>query len=158
MIYKPKHKMNDGDMVAGVVYAAAAEELIRGQFDVMGEEGGKPRQPFVSGYMVEVDDASECDVEAAWEGQVEMDDGQWGLRGGVDDVEDDKGCECSYFCRGKIDETKQIQARKGATGVSEWSQVDLDRKTVLCAKRQLDELELRELAAINRRLGYDVTG
>ncbi len=108
--------------------------------------------------MVEVDDASECDVEAAWEGQVEMDDGQWGLRGGVDDVEDDKGCECSYFCRGKIDETKQIQARKGATGVSEWSQVDLDRKTVLCAKRQLDELELRELAAINRRLGYDVTG
>ena len=38
-----------------------------------------------------------------------------------------------------------------------WIEVDLDRKTVLTSKRRLTTLELTELAAINRRLGFDVT-
>jgi hypothetical protein len=40
---------------------------------------------------------------------------------------------------------------------SHWSEVDLDRKTVLCNKRTLTDAELRELSGINRRLGYNVT-
>ncbi len=119
-VYKDKHEMNEGDMVAGVVYAAAAEQMIRGQFDVMDEEGGKSHQPTVIGYMVRVDD-----IDAV----VEMEnDEQWGLKGGVDDA--------------KVDTPLQV---------------DLDRETVLRNKRMRTDFELKELAAIYRRLGYDVT-
>ena len=104
-IYKQKHEMNEGDMVAGVVYAAAAEQVIRKQFTVHRVEGGEgfmnltiDYQPTVIGYMV---------------------------LGVVDDVKE---------------------------GIP-----DLDRRFELITKRRLTDLELKELAAINRRLGYDVT-
>ena len=186
-VYRPEHEMAEDDMVAGVVYAAAAEQVIQRQFSWENHYSwGPPYQPTVIGYMVEVDDdkgemddtfriieeelakSGDCThfptreqvleiVKNLHNKNISEPDEQWGLKGGVDDVEDDKGCECSYFCRGKIDETKQIQARKGATGVSEWSQVDLDRKGVLCNIPVLNDLQLKELAAINRRLGHDVT-
>ena len=117
--YKPKHEMNEGDTAAGVVYATAAEQRIRGAFDLLDSEDvwdGDP--PTVIGYMVEVDDTEGMDAwEDAWEG--------------VDDDEPEE--------------------------YNPWTQIDLDRKTELTNKRRLNDVELKELAAINRRLGRDVT-
>ncbi len=109
--YKLKHEMNDGDTVAGVVYAVAAEQVIRQLYDQLTQaqlNQSRIAQPTVIGYMVEVDDEA-----------------------GMDDAD------------GYLDS---------------WSQVDLDRKTVLINLPSLSQTELRELAAINRRLDYDVTG
>ena len=64
--FKSVEEMNEGDIVAGVVYAAVAEHVIREQFSTHPDPGDQyPYQPTVIGYMVEVDDE------------------QWGLRGGV---------------------------------------------------------------------------
>ena len=120
--FKPVDEINDDDTVAGVVYAAAAEQVIREQFDVMGEEGGKPFQPTVIGYMVTVDDD-----------KGEMDDSK--PRKCVYDGDD----LCSHIEDGS------------------WPQVDFERKGVLCNIPVLNDLQLKELAAINRRLGHDVT-
>jgi len=48
MKYKTVEEMNDGEMVAGVVYAAAAEQRIQSAFDAIGFD-----QPTVIGYIVE---------------------------------------------------------------------------------------------------------
>ncbi len=174
--FKPVDEMNEGDTVAGVVYAAAAEQVIRKAF---GEEHN-PYQPTVIGYMVEVND-----IDAV----VEMEnDEQWGLKGGVDDAKvDDEhdwrppDCDCNPPCevdddKGEMDdgsrltpckfrgwESINIDRYRTAHGSfrckpsDEWSQVDLDRKTVLINLPSLSQTELLELAAINRRLGMDVT-
>ena len=128
MIYKDKHEMNEGDTVAGVVYAAAAEELIRREFEreTSWKDNDRPEyayQPTVIGYMVRVDD----------------------VKGEMDD---------------DFDNTISFRSDSRAyhKGDDHWSQVDLDRREVLRDKRNRSDLEYLELAAINRRLGYDVTG
>ncbi len=58
-VYKSKEEMNEGDMVAGVVYAAAAEQAIRQLYDQLTQaqlNQSRIDQPTVIGYMVTVED------------------------------------------------------------------------------------------------------
>ena len=99
--FKREDEMRDGDMIAGVCYAAAAEGLIK---RVFGLDVDNHYQPTVIGYLVEADnDEDELTVN------------------------------------------------------SHWSEVDLDRQSALRNKGRLTDTELLELAAVERRLGYNVT-
>ena len=59
-VYKPKHEMNEGDIIAGVVYAAAAEQAIRQHFEHFESHPDPmnqyPHQPTIIGYIVEVNE------------------------------------------------------------------------------------------------------
>jgi len=174
--YKLKSEMNEGDTVVGVVYAVGAEQVIRDGFDVLEEFNNVPYQPTVIGYMVKVDDAKMNDCECAEFGwcvacdtdatkctvcestevhlHPEVDDAWYQLwrsrwpkcptvHGEMDDSKFTRKCtyDGDSYCYHPPE-------------ISHWSEVDLDRRIVLCNKQHLNDTELKEFAEINRRLGY----
>ncbi len=98
--YVEKEYMADGDMVAGVCYAAAAEDLIRRAFAENEYEWDR-FQPAVIGYMVKAeDDKDELHIE---ELQV-MEDMIGGLEDELERKRGDCGDECECWGPEEVDE------------------------------------------------------